>query len=820
LQTYQFIPFEADFWANAKPIFDSRKLINNQNDIFFCFLGKSNNPHLYVQDLYQKGIRKFVVSHWLSTFENCQEAIFIHTPEPLRLLQDWAVWHRNQFAIPVVGITGSNGKTIVKEWLFELLNDDLPLIKSPKSYNSQLGVALSVLEMRPQHQLAIFEAGISTYGEMQRLQAMIQPNLGIFTNIGEAHSEGFRSQVDKISEKLNLFNTVSALIYNRQNPILAQEIANFAKNKPIKLLSWGTDENSFFKIKIIKIDNDKTQIFIHSELFNIDFQLPFVDNASVENAIHTILASLYLQPNLDKNIMQKRLLLLKNINMRLQKKEGANGCVLIDDSYNNDLAGLKIALDFLIQNADNQEFASKTLILSDMLELGEDAKIYSEIAKLLQIANIKKLVAIGKKLTAYQHLFKVENAYFYPDTNSFLAAIGKDIYFYNEIILIKGARAFEFEKICQHLQKKIHSAVLEINLNSLAHNFLYYKNKLNKTTKIMAMVKAFAYGSGSFEVAQLLQYQQVDYLGVAYVDEGVALREKGIYCPIMVLNTHENNFYQLIKYNLEPVIFSFEILNKFIQFISQNQLKAQPIHIEIDTGMRRLGFDKAEWQSLADLVISNKNLIQVKSVFSHLAAAEDAQHDDFTQTQITIFEEFNQFFTKNIGTNYLRHILNSAGINRWLSAQYDMVRLGIGLYGIDSSAAQQAFLEPVATLKAVISQIRTLTPAQTVGYSRKGKTDKNTRVATISIGYADGFLRAFGNGKAQVLVNGQRCATIGNICMDMCFIDLGDAVAKEGDEVIIFGEINDIQQLAQVANTIPYEILTNISERINRVFYD
>ncbi len=816
---HTFIPFEADFWA-AKPIFDSRKLLNNLNDIFFCLNGKANNPHHFIYNLYQKGIRKFVISQWLPTFNDCTNAIFLQVAEPLQLLQNWAAWHRNQFPVPVVGITGSNGKTMVKEWLFELLNNDSPLIKSPKSYNSQLGVALSVLEMRPQHQLAIFEAGISTYREMQNLQAMIQPTLGIFTNIGEAHSEGFNSQQDKINEKLNLFIDARALIYSDKNSFLTAEIAIFFNNNKIKLLSWGSTENSFFKIKTVKIDSQTTQIRIHSAIFNGNFLLPFVDNASVENAIHTILATLYLQPHINKNILQKRLFLLKNINMRLQKKEGANGCVLIDDSYNNDLAGLKIGLDFLIQNAANQEFASRTLILSDMLELGEEAKIYQQIAELLQTANIKKLIAIGQKLANYQHLFNIENAYFYPDTNSFLAAVGQDIYFNNEIILIKGARVFEFEKICQFLQKKIHSAVLEINLNALTHNYLYYKNKLQKNCKIMAMVKAFAYGSGSVEVAQLLQYQQVDYLGVAYADEGLALREKGIYCPIMVLNTYENNFYQLIKYNLEPVIFSMELLIKFIQFIEKNQLKMQPIHIEIDTGMRRLGFDMHEWEELAALIIKNKNIVEIKSVFSHLAAAEDEAHDDFSRAQIAIFEQFNQFFEKSIDTNYLKHILNSAGINRWLSAQYDMVRLGIGLYGIDSSSQEQPFLEPVATLKAIISQIRTLAPTETVGYNRKGKTRKNTRIATISIGYADGFVRAFGNANAQVWVNGQRCATIGNICMDMCFIDLGELVAKAGDEVIIFGQIADIQQLAAAADTIPYEILTNISERINRVFYD
>lgn len=807
------IDFTTAFWQHKTVLIDSRKLLVPSQSIFFAIKGQLVDGHDFISSLYQQGVRCFVVSQ-KDLSKSYPDAEFIVVENPIEFLQNYASFHRLQFNIPVIAITGSNGKTILKEWLFLLLEQDFALIKSPKSYNSQIGVPLSVLEMNERHELAIFEAGISQVGEMEKLQKIIQPTIGIFTNIGKAHASGFDSQEQKIQEKLQLFKNCKTLIYKIEHSKIHQEILQWTEHP--KLWSWGASPEATIPI-YTQIKSQYTSVEIHWQGTLHQLEIPFTNAAAIENCLHGVATLLYLDIPIQE--IAQRIQKLRDIPMRLELKEGINNCHIIDDSYNNDFEGLKIALDFLNQKHKNNPAYTKTLILSDIPDA--QVKGYAEIAQLIAGHHIQKIIGIGQNLYQHQALFKnIPAHYFFKNTNDFVQVIDKEIFFNQESILLKGARVFEFERIAQQLKKRLHGTVLEINLSAVTHNLQVYKNLLKPTTKMMVMVKASAYGSGSYEIAQLLQYNHVDYLGVAYTDEAIALRKHGIQLPMMIMNVAAHEFELLYHYDLEPVMYSVAMLERFQQFLEQkNNSTTYPIHIELDTGMHRLGFLPSEVETLILKLQEAQKYIQIKGIFSHLAASDETQYENFTKKQIADFKRIADEIEQKLGIQSIRHILNSGGISRFPEQQLDMVRLGIGLYGIDPN--KRLKLQNVLELKTAIAQIKILENTETVGYSRKGKINKTSRIAVLSIGYADGFLRAFGNGKVQVKIQGKYAPTIGNICMDMCFVDVSEIpTAQEGDEVIIFDSIESIEMLAENIQTIPYEILTNISDRVPRVFFE
>lgn len=777
---------------------DSRKTILNEGTLFFAIKGDRHDGHQYLVDLYEKGVRQFVIEKEIMGME-LENSNIILVESSMDALQKIAAFHRHQYDIPVVGITGSNGKTIVKEWLYQLLAKDLNIVKNPGSYNSQIGVPLSVWQLQGYHQLGIFEAGISKTNEMEKLEAIIKPSIGIFTNIGPAHDEGFDSTETKISEKLLLFKNVKTLIYCKDYDPLDRLIQNLH----VTTLSWGVSKKAD-----IHITKDENQFKIDFRKKTIFVTLPFNDHASVENAFHCI--AFLLLRGYNQNQIQERINILRVIPMRLELKEAINHCQIIDDTYNNDLAGLRISLDFL---SSQQQKKKKKIILSDILQSGlEEENLVKNIAAIINEIGAQSFIGIGPVLSGHKKYFTTSSE-FYPDTESFLQDFNPEN-FQNEMILVKGARIFQFEKIVNRLQKKVHGTVMEIDLGAMVHNLNFFKSRLKPTTKIMVMVKALAYGSGSNEIASLLQYHKVDYLGVAYADEGIELRKNNISLPIMVMNPSPDSFSQLLAYNLEPEIYSFKILRDLLSYVQEKPCK---IHIKFDSGMHRLGFEERDLQELTILLKNNPQL-HVASVFSHLAGADESVHDAFSSQQANHFLTWSGKLSDDLGYKPIRHILNSPGALRLPDLQLDMIRLGIGLYGVDPTAGGFDQLIPIATLKTIISQIKQLLPGESIGYGRRGKADKEMKIATIAIGYADGFSRAFSGGVGEVLVNGKPAKVVGNVCMDMTMIDITDIDAKEGDEVIIFGKDMTVQKVASRINTIPYEILTNTSERVKRIF--
>lgn len=788
-------------------LLDSRKIYAPESSLFFAIAGERHDGHKYLQYLYERGVRQFVIERITSLEEMPLANVFI-VKSSLVALQSIAAQHRAQFQYPVIAITGSNGKTIVKEWLAQMLAKDFQIVRSPRSYNSQIGVPLSVWAMQEQHTLGIFEAGISKPLEMAQLQKIINPTLGIFTNIGSAHAEGFENISHKIKEKLILFKGVQTLIYCADHEQLVREIEKQSYNKfTWSLLGHVADVH----ISIIGQQANSTLVNITFEDVTTNLMIPFTDEASVENALQCVACLVYMK--IDSAEIAIRLSQLQPVAMRLELKQGVQGSYLIDDSYNNDLAGLTIALNFLAQQ---NQTPKKSLILSDMLETAIAPEVlYLQVAALVKAKGIGRFVGVGRAIAQYAHFF--ENASFYPTTEAFLSGhLLTD--FNHETILIKGARVFLFEKIVNALQEKVHGTVLEVNLDALSHNLNYFKSLLQPQTKIMVMVKAFAYGSGSYEVANLLQFHRVDYLGVAYTDEGVDLRTHGIALPIMVMNPSSSSFAKMHAHHLEPEIYSFKILHDYLDFLRQNQVTQAKIHLKIDTGMHRLGFEEGDIAELILLLNSSPEL-HVASIFSHLAGADEATHNDYSQLQLSLFESIAKQIETAIGYSTIKHILNSAGIMRFTAHQHDMVRLGIGLYGVDATALRQAQLQTVGKLKAIISQIKTVDAGQTVGYSRRGIVHKQMRIATISIGYADGYDRRFSSGVGKIWVNGTLCPVIGNVCMDMTMIDITQATAAEGEEVEVFGNHISILDMATSIGTIPYEILTNVSGRVKRIFY-
>ncbi len=778
---------------------DSRKALASPGTLFFAIKGERHDGHKYIGDLYDSGVRHFVVEESLKNLNSYPDANFIKVESCVAALQRIAGFHRRQFNIPIVGITGSNGKTIVKEWLYQMLSKDRVVVKNPGSYNSQIGVPLSVWQIQSYHSLGIFEAGISKPGEMAKLSAVMQPTMGIFTNIGTAHNEGFKNAAQKISEKLKLFEDAEVVIYCRDHEPIHTIIAQARMNA----LSWGLNP-----LAAIQISFEGSICTLQYKKQCYSLNLPFQDHASRENCLHCIATMLYMGYGFIE--IQNRVDGLRAVPMRMELKESINHCQVIDDTYNNDLGGLEIALQFL---ANQRQKKHKRLILSDILESGlSDEKLAERIASLVNQNNIQNFVGIGPVLCRFQHFF-APNSIFYPTTEAFLDQfdLGQ---LQHEIILVKGARVYGFEKIILRLQRKVHGTVMEIDLNALVYNLNFFKSNLKSTTKVMVMVKAFAYGSGSTEIANILQYHKIDYLGVAYADEGIELRKNNIALPIMVMNPSNESFDAIIVYNLEPEIYSLSILHSLINFLGGRSCK---IHIKLDTGMHRLGFDVDDIREVISLLSANTN-IEVASIFSHLAGADDARHDIFSKKQHSIFIVAADQISRGLGYKPLYHIINSSGILRLPEMQLDMVRLGIGLYGVDPTGDGQHPLRPVATLKTLISQTKRIKKGQSVGYGRKGMAERDSRIAIIAIGYADGYSRAFSAGVGEVLINGKRAKVIGNVCMDMTIIDITGIEANEGDEVILFGKEFPIQALAEKINTIPYEILTNTSERVKRVF--
>lgn len=796
---------------------DSRRLIYPDSTLFFALYGKRREGHEFIPDLYLRGVRNFVVYQSLRT-DDYPDANFIQVKDSLRALQLLATFHRQQYDIPVVGITGSNGKTIVKEWLNQLLEDKYRIVRSPRSFNSQIGVPLSVWQIGEQHNLALIEAGISRMGEMQILEEIIKPTIGVFTNIGEAHDQGFENTHAKILEKLALFSHSSAIIYSADQPELEKVILAWHFLHPAPdLISIGKDKDASIQIIKTRKQHGRSFISLSYQNENLELEIGFEDEASIQNALTCTALMLHL--SVPVNQLQERLNRLNPLAMRMELKTGINHSSVVNDSYSADISSLKMALDFLFQQ---KQHAKRTLILSDILESGRKPQsLYKEVAALLKKYPVDRLIGVGEQLSVSDLFFSdsgVKEKIFFKTTDDLLNALPR-IEFRDETILLKGARIYGFERIDQMLSLQVHETLLEVNLDAMAQNLKQYQQILRPTTKIMAMVKAFSYGTGGFEIARLLEFHKVDYLGVAYIDEGVSLRKAGIRLPIVVMNTEETALDPLIEWQLEPVIYSFRGLAALQKLLRQEAMQFFPVHIELETGMNRLGFSSAQIPALLELL--KTGAFRVQSLFSHLAASEEAQQDDFTEKQFESYQAMADRMQESLAYPFIRHISNSAGIVRNPVLQLDMVRLGIGLYGIDPAVSGLLDLKEVGVLKTTIAQIKDLAAGETVGYNRRGVADHAMKIGTLRLGYADGYPRSLGNGTGKVWYKGKLVPTIGSICMDMMMIDLsGISEAREGDEVLIFGNELSVAELAGWAGTIAYDILAGISQRVKRVYFE
>jgi alanine racemase len=784
---------------------DSRALQSPADTLFIALKTGRNNGHNYIADLIEKGVKSFLIQENEFDISKYKDAdvSFVVSADPLKAIQKLAAFHRKQFTIPVIGITGSNGKTVVKEWLYQLLKNNFSICRSPKSYNSQIGVPLSVLNLNHTHTLAIFEAGISLPNEMDALVEIIQPTIGVFTSIGTAHDEGFENREQKINEKLKLIARCDKKIINglRKDQLLAAIL-----NRSI-LVSEFDDAD----LKISFKDGD---LELKSASATHQFKIPFSDKASVLNA--STCAATLMQLGFKEADIAQRLTLLQPVALRLEIKTGINNALIINDYYNSDIDSIKIALNYLSQQ---NRRVRKVVIVSDLEQSGISAhSLYKQLAELFLQNKIDLVVGIGKEISNHKPLFKANSLFFF-DTQSFINQFNLINYQFSEAsILLKGARSFGFENISRVLQLKSHDTVFEINLNKLINNLNYYRSLIAPNVKLMCMVKAMGYGSGGAEIAKTLQHIGVNYLAVAYADEGVELRQSQITLPIMVMSPEDDALEDIINYQLEPEIYSFKVLHAFVKKLDALGITdPYPVHLKIDTGMHRLGFEENDLEKLI-LELKNFPQLKVRSVFSHLVGTDNANLDEFTNEQTRVFEKTYSAIELTLGYTVLKHLCNSGGISRFKNAHYDMVRLGIGMYGIGVHPEEQAKLENVGSLITRISQIKNVPASQTVGYNRNGKLDKDTKIATIPIGYADGFSRALGNGKHGVYVAGKFCKTIGNICMDMCMVDVSDINCQEGDEVIIFENAEQINAMATALNSISYEVLTNVSARVKRVY--
>jgi len=790
---------------------DSRSVCFPEETLFFALKTKRNDGHKYIDELFEKGVRNFVVSTLPEKKDNYPNCNFLLVNDTLKALQLLAEKHRENFQIPVIGITGSNGKTIVKEWLYQLLNENYVITRSPRSYNSQIGVPLSVWMMNENTELGIFEAGISEMGEMEELRNIIRPTIGILTNIGGAHQENFFSMQEKCMEKLSLFKDCDVIVYNGDNELISSSVLKSLFTS--REIAWSTKDNErpLFIESIDKGDNSTTITYRYIGMPG-KYTIPFIDDASIENSIHCVAIALYFM--IPQDVIAARMEKLEHIAMRLEVKEGKNGCVLINDSYNSDLASLDIALDFMSRRSDDKG-KKRTLILSDMFQTGQSSKLlYRQVAELVHSRGIDKIIGVGDDIQAASSRFDVEK-YFFQNTQQLIESEMLQS-LKNEVVLIKGSRNFHFEEISDLLELKVHETILEINLNAIVDNLNYYRNKLKPETKLVCMVKAFAYGAGSFEISKTLQDHRVDYLAVAVADEGSELRKAGITSSIMIMNPELSAFKTMFDYRLEPEVYSFNLLEELIKAAEKEGVTNFPIHIKLDTGMHRLGFIPEEIPELIRR-LKSQNAVIPRSVFSHLVGSDSDQFDSFTKRQIETFEKASTELQDAFSHKIIRHICNTAGIERFPGAQFDMCRLGLGLYGVDPYTNK--ILHNVSTLKTTILQIHDVPKEETVGYSRKGKLNRDSRIAAIPIGYADGVDRHLGNGNAYCLVNGQKAYYVGNICMDVCMIDVTDIDCKEGDKVEIFGDNLPVTLLAEKLGTIPYEILTSVSNRVKRVYY-
>ena len=790
---------------------DSRSLSFPEESLFFALKTDRNDGHRYIPELYKRGLRNFVVSDRTLDLDALPEANLVWVSDTLKALQELAAAHRKSFACPVIAITGSNGKTIVKEWLWQLLRNDVRITRSPRSYNSQIGVPLSVWQMEVETELGIFEAGMSQPGEMEMLQKIICPTIGILTNIGVAHQENFISMEEKAKEKIKLFASCKTIIYCKDH-VLSDRVLKSEYSED-RLFAWSLmDATAPLFIRKSTGKGLYANIQYTWKAQEHSFSLPFNNAPSIENALNCL--AVLLLRDVPAEDIAIRMGQLEPVAMRLEVKEGKNGCVVINDSYNADVNALELALDFQARRSAGSS-VKRTLILSDILQSGQRAEdLYKAVSEMVKRKKIDHFIGVGYELSAHAALFPMQTHFYLQTERLLLSGLLDELR--NESVLIKGSRSFGFEEVSERLSLKVHETVLEVNLDALVHNVNYFRSRLKPKTQMICMVKAAGYGSGALEISKTLQAHACDALAVAVADEGVELRHGGIHIPILVMNPEFGSFSTIFEHKLEPEIYSFKLLDAFIKEAEREGVKNYPIHVKLDTGMHRLGFEEKDIAELIDRLKGQESL-RVRSVFSHLVGSDEARFDDFTHQQLTLFERLSSAIQAAFPHRILRHILNSAGIDRFPEYQYDMVRLGIGMYGI--SAVDESTLRNVSTLKTTILQIRSLKAGESVGYSRKGMLSRDSRIATLPIGYADGLDRHLGNGSGEVVIKGHRARVVGNICMDACMVDVTDIQAEEGDEVLLFGEGLPLSEVAEKLGTIPYEILTSVSNRVKRVYF-
>lgn len=793
---------------------DSRSLGFPEETLFFALKTERNDGHRYIPELYQRGVRSFVVEEAPSDWaESYPEANFLVVDSSFRALQTLARWHRECISVPVVGITGSNGKTVVKEWLFQLLSPQMNITRSPRSYNSQVGVPLSLWLLNEQTQLGVIEAGISQPGEMEALQQMIQPTVGVLTSIGGAHQENFSSLEEKCREKLRLFASSRAIIYCADDELAARLIRETYADR--QLVAWSM-KSAACPLYINKVEKRASETMIEFVYQGVagSYTLPLIDDASVQNSIHCLAVALYLQVNVDEICAQ--MARLEPVAMRLEVKEGQHGCTLINDSYNSDIHSLDIALDFMNRRPDH-DGRKRTLILSDIQQTGmDDATLYCKVSDLISTRGVQKFIGIGPHIKAQSALFGVAERFFFDSCEELIRA-PEFAQLRNEVILLKGARSFGFDQLTELLVKKVHETILEVNLSALVSNLNYYRSFLHPTTKLVCMIKADGYGAGAVEVAKTLQDHRVDYLAVAVADEGVALRNNGITANIMVMNPEMSSFKTLFDYRLEPEVYSFRLLDALVRAARHHGVAGFPVHVKLDTGMHRLGFHPvADMDELISRLQGQRALIP-RSVFSHFAGADSDELDAFSDEQFALFVQGSERLQAAFSHKILRHICNSAGIEHFPERQMDMCRLGLGLYGV--SPRDNRVLANVCTLKTTILQMREVPATETVGYGRRGVLGRDSVIAAVPIGYADGLSRKLGNGRSFALVNGKEAPYVGNICMDVAMLDVTGIDCEEGDSVEIFGDHLPVTRLSDVMDTIPYEVLTGISNRVKRVYF-
>ncbi|MDD6737290.1 MAG: bifunctional UDP-N-acetylmuramoyl-tripeptide:D-alanyl-D-alanine ligase/alanine racemase [Prevotella sp.] len=792
---------------------DSRSLCFPEATLFFALSSARNDGHRYVGDLYRRGVRNFVVSHLPQSINDYPDANFLVVMSPLEALQRLAERHRDEFDIPVVGLTGSNGKTMVKEWLYQLLSPSMVVTRSPRSYNSQIGVPLSVWLLDTQSEVALFEAGISQPGEMAALSDIIQPTIGVFTSLGDAHQENFRSLEEKCMEKLQLMLHAATVVYDTDDQVVGRCLrkSGYAGEK----LGWSlTDPRAAFFVERQESDANGVTVTYRFRDAAGSYHLPFIDEASVKCSYACAVVALHL--GIDAEQLDERMRLLEPVAMRLEVKEGQRGCTLINDSYNSDVNALDIALDFMARRPDSKG-RRHTLILSDICQSGDNPEaLYHKVSELAVKRGVDKLIGVGQTISSQAAAIEVKEKYFFNDVTQL---IGSKVFasLHDEVILIKGARPFGFDQLTELLEQKVHETILEVNLGAVVENLNYYRSFLKPTTKMVCMVKADAYGAGAVEVAKTLQDHRVDYLAVAVADEGVTLRKAGITSNIIIMNPEMTAFKTMFDYDLEPEVYNFRLLEALVKAAEKQGITGWPIHVKLDTGMHRLGFDpEKDIDSLVHRLKHQTALIP-RSVFSHFVGADSDDFDEFSAKQFECFERGSKALQAAFDHKILRHIDNSAGILHFPERQLDMCRLGIGLYGIDSR--DNHILHTVSTLKTTILQLREVKKEDTVGYSRKGTLQRDSRIAAIPIGYADGLNRHLGNGHCYCLVNGKKAPYVGNICMDVAMIDVTDIPCQEGDMVEIFGEQLPVTVLSDALDTIPYEVLTGLSSRVKKIYY-